>query len=137
MKNSFSLSIGELAKRSGNAPSAIRYYESMGLIEGSRTEGGQRRYSAETLETLKFIAFAKASGFTLSEITALNPPAEEGDPLFANWKELSERKLAELDEIIKRAEEMKRFLKHALDCRCTKVEECGLLSESRSKASIC
>jgi MerR family transcriptional regulator, redox-sensitive transcriptional activator SoxR len=130
------MTIGELAKKSGNAPSAIRYYESMGLISGIRTEGGQRRYGNDALEALRYITFAKAAGFTLSEISTLNPPAQEGDPLFARWKELSERKLEELDEVIRRAEKMKKLLRHALDCRCTKVDDCGLLAEPKSKASI-
>ena len=129
-ENSFSLSIGELAKRTNNAPSAIRFYESIGLLTGTRTEGGQRRYGAEAIDTLRYIGFAKASGFTLSEISALIQPTQMGDPLFSHWKDLSERKLAELDDVIKRAEEMKRLLHYAIECRCTRVEECGLLRDS-------
>ena len=120
-------SIGALAKASGYAPSAIRYYESLGLISASRSSGGQRRYDEDALIALKYIAFAQASGFTLSEITNLNRAIKSGDPLFAHWQALAERKLTELDEVIKRAEEMKRLLRYSLDCRCTNVDDCGLL----------
>ena len=127
-ENSLDLSIGELAKRSRCAPSAIRYYESVGLVRGDRTPGGQRRYGEDALLSLRYIAFAKAAGFTLSEITALNDPVAPGHPLFENWKELADRKLQELDEVIERAKHMKKLLRFAIDCRCTDSEECGLLS---------
>lgn len=127
-ENSSTLSIGELAKRTQIAPSAIRFYESLGLIESSRTDGGQRRYHPDALLALKYIALAKASGFTLSEIRALKAPTNHGDPLFAHWKDLAEKKLTELDQVISRAEQMKQMLTYAIECRCTKVEDCGLIS---------
>ncbi len=120
-------SIGEVAKRSGLAASAIRYYETLGLISSQRTEGGQRRYTDDALLALKYISFAQEAGFTLHEIALLNDPALPGSPLFGRWKQLAERKMEELDSVIARAQHTKKLLRFAIDCRCTKAEECGLL----------
>lgn len=125
--------IGEVAKRSGVAASAIRYYETLGLVSSKRTEGGQRRYTDDTLLALKYISFAQEVGFTLREMVLLNDSVSSGSPLFTKWRALAERKMAELDSVIARAHEMKRLLKFAIECRCTRVEDCGLLSrEPRS-----
>jgi len=120
--------IGEVAKQSGVAASAIRYYETLGLITSDRTEGGQRRYSDDTLLALKYISFAQEAGFTLREIALLNDPALPGSPLFAKWQSLAERKMEELNNVIARAQHMKKLLKFAIDCRCTMAEDCGLLT---------
>ena len=129
-KDLLEFSIGEVASRSGLAASAIRYYESIGLISSRRTEGGQRRYSDDTLLALKYISFAQEAGFTLQEIALLNDPALPGSPLFAKWKSLAEKKMEELDNVIARAQHMKKLLRFAIDCRCTRAEECGLLSKN-------
>jgi MerR family redox-sensitive transcriptional activator SoxR len=120
--------IGELARRSGLAASSIRFYEAEGLISSRRTDGGQRRYDAEALAQLKLIVFAKSSGFRLAEIASLLAPPDRGEPLFAGWRSQAEAKLAELDEVITRAREMKRRLRAALECRCEKAQDCGLIS---------
>src|SRR5690606_41956073 len=62
------LTVGEVAKRSGFAPSAIRYYEDVGLIKSTRTTGGQRRFERSVLRRLAFIAAARHVGLTLDEI---------------------------------------------------------------------
>jgi len=123
------MTIGELAKASGLASSAIRYYESLGLIRSERSEGGQRRYDEDAPLTLRQLTFAKSAGFTLREMTDLLTPLESGQPLFAAWQALAQRKLVELDAVIAQAQEMKQRLQHALACRCTNVDECGLLNE--------
>ena len=123
-------SIGELALASGNATSAIRYYESLGLLRPARSGGGQRRFGSEALEVLRYISFAQAAGFSLREIADLNKAIKPGQPLFGHWRELAERKLVELDEVIVQAKQMKRRLRHALDCRCTDPRKCPLLDFS-------
>ena len=110
------ITIGQLANRCGLAPSAIRFYESRGLISAIRTEGGQRRYGEDAALTLRQILLG---------------PMESGEPLFANWQSLAEKKLLELDNVIERAQEMKARIKLALDCRCAKPENCGLLTGQR------
>jgi MerR family redox-sensitive transcriptional activator SoxR len=121
------ISIGEMARRSGLAPSAIRYYESRGLLRSYRTEGGQRKYDGQAELTLRQLRFAQSVGFSLAEMGDLLGPLESSEPLFAHWRVLAERKLAELDVVIEQAHEMKTRLRQALDCRCEAPEDCGLL----------
>jgi MerR family transcriptional regulator, redox-sensitive transcriptional activator SoxR len=130
------ISIGELSKRSGLAPSAIRFYESCDLLHSTRTEGGQRRYDPATATTLRIVNFAKSAGFTLSEISGLLGPIQSGEPLFEHWRVLAERKLVELDAVISQAEEMKRRLHHALICPCSDPEKCSLLDDSKVEQSV-
>ena len=120
--------MGELARETGIAASAVRYYESLGLVKSSRTSGGQRQYEADAVVTMRTIAFARTAGFTLAEIAALGKSVDEEGPLFQNWKTLAEKKLAELDEVIARAQEMKRHLRQGLDCVCRTAETCPLIS---------
>jgi len=124
------LSIGELAKASGVTPSAIRYYESRGLLRSSRTEGGQRRYGGEAPLALRQLSFAKSAGFTLAEVGALLGPMQTGEPLFDSWRGLAEKKLVELDAVIDQAQDMKRRLAQALACSCERVEDCALLNDA-------
>ena len=121
------ISIGELARLANMAPSAIRYYESIGLLESERTEGGQRRYGPRAVTAMRSIAFARSAGFTLNEIATLHSPLDSGGPIFQRWKDLAEQKLAELDLVIEQAQEMKRRLRMGLSCACTESDDCPLL----------
>ena len=127
-ENSLQMTIGELAKQVGVATSAIRFYESRGLVSSVRTEGGQRRYDGEAVLKLQQLSYAQSAGFTLVEIGELLVPLESGEPLFGHWQRLAERKLEELDGVIARAEEMKRCLRQALACHCVTTDACGLLT---------
>ena len=124
------ISVGELARASGIAASAVRYYESLGLIKGQRSSGGQRRYGPDALDALRVISFARSAGFTLAEITTLQGSVDSGGPLFHTWRGLAEKKLAELDDVIARAQEMKRHLQQGLDCCCVDLEGCPLVNGS-------
>ena len=112
------LLIGELAKRAGLAPSAIRYYESIGLLPEPYRVSGQRRYGDDAVRRLEFIAVAQQAGFTLREITELS----EGFDVRA----LAARKLPEVKAELKRARERKRWLDAASECDCASPEECTL-----------
>jgi MerR family redox-sensitive transcriptional activator SoxR len=84
------LTIGELAARSGFASSALRYYESLGLITATRTSGNQRRYERATLRRLAFIRSAQRVGLSLEEITeALQTLPGNRTPTKADWTRLS------------------------------------------------
>ena len=65
------LLIGEVARRAGLRPSAIRYYESIGLLPEPARVAGRRRYSPETLRTLSVIAAAQRARLSLSEVREL------------------------------------------------------------------
>jgi MerR family transcriptional regulator, redox-sensitive transcriptional activator SoxR len=112
------LLIGELAERAGLAPSAIRYYESIGLLPEPYRVSGQRRYGDDTLKRLEFIAAAQRAGFTLREITELS----EGFDVSA----LAKRKLPEAQAELRLARERKKWLAAAATCDCASPDECTL-----------
>ena len=64
------LTVGEIARRSGFAESAVRYYERLGLLAATRTAGGQRRFERSMLRRLAFIRAARNVGLSLDEIAA-------------------------------------------------------------------
>jgi MerR family redox-sensitive transcriptional activator SoxR len=100
------------------APSAIRYYESIGLLPEPYRVSGQRRYGDDTLKRLAFIAAAQQAGFTLREIVELS----DGFDVRA----LAQRKLPEVKAELKLARDRKRWLDAASDCDCASPDECTL-----------
>src|SRR4051794_24166916 len=85
------LTVSEVARRSGFASSALRYYESQGLIQATRSSGGQRRYQRQVLRRLAFIRAAGNVGLTLEEIRAeLDRLPSARTPTRADWQEISQ-----------------------------------------------
>jgi MerR family redox-sensitive transcriptional activator SoxR len=124
-------SIGELGEASGLRPSAIRYYESVGLLTPTGRVGGRRRYDDSARQRLAFIEVAKRAGFTLAEIRELFDGCEEGDVApSARWRELAERKLTDVDRLLADVHEMRRLLLLGLERGCLRVEDCRLLAET-------
>ena len=121
------MSIGEVGRRAGLAPSAIRYYERLGLLPTPARSGGKRRYDATVLEWLSLIALAREAGFTMAEIKRLVTGFTPGTRPAARWQELATRKLEEIDAMIVRAERMRSVLRVALDCGCFRLEDCVAL----------
>jgi MerR family redox-sensitive transcriptional activator SoxR len=112
------LLIGELAERAGLAPSAIRYYESIGLLPEPYRVSGQRRYGDDTLKRLEFIAAAQQAGFTLREIAELSDGFDV--------RGLAERKLPSAKAELQQARDRKRWLDTAAQCDCGSPDECTL-----------
>jgi DNA-binding transcriptional MerR regulator len=108
------LAIGDLARRAGTAPSALRYYERIGLLPPADRVGGKRHYPPATAERLALIRLYQDAGFTLKEIQRLLAP---GSRPRRSWTPLAERKVAELDARIAEARRAKTLLEHALNCR--------------------
>jgi MerR family redox-sensitive transcriptional activator SoxR len=119
--------IGEVARRAGVQPSAIRYYESLGLLPAPPRVGGKRRYDESILEWLSLVALAREAGFTMAEIRQLVAGFPPGTKPAARWRVLATRKLADIDAIVARAERMRAVLRVALDCGCFRLEDCGSL----------
>src|SRR6266498_3026275 len=107
------LTIGEVARQAGLKASAIRYYESVGLLPEPERVGGQRRYDGDTLQRLRAIEVAKHAGFSLDEARVLL--AGGGG---AQLRTLAQRKLPEVDELIARAQAMRAWLVTASGCDC-------------------
>jgi DNA-binding transcriptional MerR regulator len=113
------LDIGEVSRRTGLAPSALRYYEAEGLIR-SRTRSGLRRpFDAAALERLAVIRRFRHAGFRLAEIKQLL--ATEGDP---SWKALGRTKHAELGRQIAHLTAVRDALEHALQCPSPNLFQC-------------
>jgi MerR family redox-sensitive transcriptional activator SoxR len=121
------LTIGEVAERSGVAPSALRYYEREGLVDAHRTAGGQRRYERHVLRRLAFIAAAKHVGLGLDEIRdVLSLLPEERTPTAQDWSRLSASWRDRLDEEIAALEALRDGLDSCIGCGCLSLERCAL-----------
>ncbi len=120
------LTIGELARRTGAAPSALRYYEELGLLQPPARVSGQRRYPPEAVGAVGAILFLADVGFTLAEIDQLMA-ARAHDP--SSWRELARRKITELDERIAEAKAARVAVEHALACPHEDIITCPNFQE--------
>jgi MerR family transcriptional regulator, redox-sensitive transcriptional activator SoxR len=119
------LAISDVARVFGLRTSAIRYYEQIGILPPPMRKNGQRRYGNNALFRLAVVQRARETGFTLEEIRELFFGFPPGTPPPKRWHKLSERKIAELQERMKRLKLMESLLKRVENCRCDALEECG------------
>ena len=133
------LTISEVARRAGIRPSAIRFYESSGVLPAPRRSSGRRRYDASVLDRLAVIQLAQEAGFTVSEIKSLFSAFATETPAWERWQTLATQKLTEVEALISRAQTMKRLLEEGLlQCRCLSLEECGrLISQRHTTGKVC
>jgi MerR family transcriptional regulator, redox-sensitive transcriptional activator SoxR len=120
------LPIGELARRAGMRPSAIRYYESIGLLPEPPRVSGQRRYPPGTQRTLAVIGAAQRAGLSLEEVRELLATANGAGAVSERLRSIARRKLPEVDALIERAALVRGWLQAAAECRCPSLEECPL-----------
>lgn len=121
------LTIGELAARSGVAPSALRYYERLGLIRSARTGGNQRRYDRAELRRVSFVRIAQQVGVSLEEIGATLAELPEGrTPTRADWARLSLHWQSRLAERIALLERLRDDLTNCIGCGCLSLRRCRL-----------
>ena len=121
------LTIGELAARSGAAPSALRYYESRGLISSERTAGNQRRYPRAMLRRVAFIRTAQRVGLSLDEIAEALAGLPAGRaPARADWARLSAAWRPRIDAQIARLERLRDKLDGCIGCGCLSLDRCAL-----------
>jgi MerR family redox-sensitive transcriptional activator SoxR len=121
------LTVSEVAHRSGFAASALRYYEREGLIEATRTGGGQRRYTRSVLRRLAFIRAASNVGLTLDEIRAelAQLPANR-TPTKSDWHRISGHWRTRLDEQVAALEALRDKLDSCIGCGCLSLKQCGI-----------
>lgn len=115
------LSIGEVARRVGAAPSAIRYWERAGLLEPAERIGGRRRYRPDALTRVGFIRLCQDAGFHIHEIREL---LTIGPLTRDDWRPRAERKVAELRDQIARLQTAVDSLEHSLSCPHPALTEC-------------
>jgi MerR family transcriptional regulator, redox-sensitive transcriptional activator SoxR len=121
------LTVGEVARRSGFAPSALRFYERAGLIRAERTEGGRRRYRRVVLRRLAFIRAARHVGLTLDEIRgALARLPESRTPTRADWAGLSSSWRRRLDAEIEALVALRDQLTSCIGCGCLSLKRCQI-----------
>ena len=120
------LTIGQAAERAGVNASTLRYYERVGLIPEPERISGHRRYADDVVQRLGVIGVAKEAGFSLGEVRTLLDSADRGEPAHHELRRLAERKLPEIDALIERAQQVRRWLDTATSCGCDTLDECRL-----------
>jgi MerR family redox-sensitive transcriptional activator SoxR len=121
------LTIGEVARRSGLAASAIRFYESEGLVRADRTLSGQRRFHRDVLRRIAFIRIAQRVGLSLDEIvTALAGLPVDRAPSSQDWKRLTRGWRQRLDDRIELLEALRSGLTSCIGCGCLSLRTCAL-----------
>lgn len=129
------LSVSEIAHRSGFAASAIRFYESEGLITASRTTGGQRRFERNMLRRLAFIRAARNVGLSLDEIAAALAKLPDGrTPTRADWSRLSKDWRTRLDDQIAGLMALRDNLDSCIGCGCLSLKRCAISNPADSAA---
>ena len=121
------LTIGEVARRSGVAASALRFYEERGMIASERADGGQRRFPRHVLRRIAFIVFAQRIGLSLDEIgveLAKLPPNRA--PAGRDWQRLSAAWTSRIDERIAELERLRAGLTQCIGCGCLSLDRCHL-----------
>jgi MerR family transcriptional regulator, redox-sensitive transcriptional activator SoxR len=119
------LPIGEVARRTGVAASALRYYERAGLIPEADRAGGKRVYGEEILDRLALIGVAKAAGFRVSEIKTLLTGLGRRTPPGSRWRALASRKSEELKARLAELTRARRVLGVVTRCECPTLEDCS------------
>lgn len=121
------LTISEVARRSGVAASALRFYEDRGLIRSARAGSGHRRYSRGVLRRIAFIIFAQKIGLSLEEVGAeLAALPENRVPERADWAKLSSRWTRRVDERLAELERLRASLTQCIGCGCLSLRQCQL-----------
>ena len=130
------LTIGDLADRTGLAVSAIRFYETHGIVRPVRNSGGHRRYGRADIRRLSFAMIAQQLGFPLSEIGArLAALPDHRAPNRADWAEMAGTFRAEIDARIDRLTDMREKLDGCIGCGCLSLDTCALYNpEDRARA---
>lgn len=131
------LTIGEVADRTGVSSSALRFYESRGLIASQRSGGGQRRYRRDVLRRVAFIRVAQHVGLSLGEIAqALSLLPDRRTPRAADWERLSTAWRDRLDERIILLQALRGQLSSCIGCGCLSLEKCALYNPSDGAARL-
>lgn len=121
------LTIGQLAARTGLSVSAIRFYESRGLIAPLRNAGRQRRFPRSDIRRLSFVQIAQQLGFTIEEIARLLKGLPQSrTPTLKDWESISRGFRRQLDQRIAAMERMRDNLDNCIGCGCLSLKKCQL-----------
>jgi MerR family transcriptional regulator, redox-sensitive transcriptional activator SoxR len=126
------LTIGEVAHLAGVQTSAIRYYESMGLLPPPKRLNGHRRYDPDVLKRLGLIQLVREAGFGIRELQILFSDMNTDEQTITDWQTLAAEKIAEMDALIERTQAAKAWLQEALQSECTGVDDCITITFNES-----
>ncbi|MEJ6401742.1 redox-sensitive transcriptional activator SoxR [Yoonia sp. 2307UL14-13] len=130
------LAIGDLAYRTGLAVSAIRFYETHGIVKPLRNKGGHRRYGRADIRRLSFVMAAQKLGFPLSDIAEhLHALPDHKAPTKADWTRISKGFRKEIDQRIAALEELRDKLDGCIGCGCLSLKSCALYNPKDVKAT--
>jgi MerR family redox-sensitive transcriptional activator SoxR len=133
MRSTDLLTVGEIARRSGFAESAVRYYEGLGLLVATRTSGGQRRFERSTLRRLAFIRAARNIGLSLDEVAAaLASLPLQRTPTRSDWAKLSRGWRQRLDDQIEALQALRDGLDSCIGCGCLSLDRCTISNPADS-----
>jgi len=131
------LTIGDVARRSGVASSALRFYEERGLITSQRAGSGHRRYPRAVLRRIAFVVFAQRIGLSLDEIGAeLAKLPPDRAPTSRDWARLSSGWTDRIDQRIAELERLKAGLTECIGCGCLSLDRCRLANPGDRAASL-
>jgi MerR family redox-sensitive transcriptional activator SoxR len=123
------LTVGDVARRSGLAVSAIHFYERKGLIIADRTGGNQRRYGRDVLRRLALIRAAQEVGLPLSDVAeALSALPQKRAPTPEDWRQIATRWAERLDQRIRILERLRHDLDGCIGCGCLSLQRCQLVN---------
>jgi MerR family redox-sensitive transcriptional activator SoxR len=123
------MTIGAMSERTGVAPSALRFYEAEGLIQATRSDGGQRRYTRDVLRRVSFVRAAQQVGLSLDEIrTSLASLPDHRTPTQKDWTRLSASWAPRLNAQIAMLERLRDRLDGCIGCGCLSLRACKLLN---------
>jgi len=129
--------ISEVARRSGVASSALRFYEERGLIQSERAGSGHRRYPRSVLRRIAFIVFAQRIGLTLEEIGAeLTKLPPDRMPTRRDWARLSGEWTKRVDQKIAELQRLRGTLTECIGCGCLSIDRCRLANPADRAGSI-
>ena len=121
------LGIGELARQVGMRASALRYYESLGLLPQAARVAGRRVFPASTVRRIALIRMAQRAGFSLADNRRLLSAGGDRGAT-GQWRALAERKIPELDRAIEQMQLLRNAVAECLACGCMNFESCRLLA---------
>lgn len=130
------LTIGEVAGYAGVQTSAIRYYESVGLLPPPKRVNGHRRYDPSVLKRLGLIQLLRQIGFGIRELQALFSGLNKNVPTSPQWQTLATEKITEMDTLIKQTQATKAWLEEALQRECKGVDDCVTMTFDESGSNV-
>ena len=131
------LTIGAMSERTGVATSALRFYESLGLIQATRSDGGQRRYSRDTIRRVSFVRAAQQVGLSLDDIReALASLPDARTPTKRDWTRLASSWRPRIDDQIAVLERLRDRLDGCIGCGCLSLQACRLYNPADEAADL-